>query len=186
MLTDEKKYLTVNSAGAAFALTAGRKLWSTLSAAATIFSLEAIGSARISFFGAGNDNGTFSARVWGVTKGSNASGGLSDCRIEYLGQAASTLSVAVGAAASGVLVLNSERLADTLVWTVSTTATTPKGPMAVIETAYNEGASAAYSPADDTPAHLHLPSLGRFDGLILEFGPLTNATGVNALIHPGA
>jgi len=170
MLTDEKKYLTINSAGAAFALTAGRKLWSTLSAAATIFSLEAIGS----------------ARVWGVTKGSNASGGLSDCRIEYLGLAASTLSVAVGAAASGVLVLNSERLADTLVWTVSTTATTPKGPMAVIETAYNEGASAAYSPADDTPAHLHLPSLGRFDGLILEFGPLTNATGVNALIHPGA
>jgi len=181
----DKRYLPISTAGAAQALTSARKAMPWASAAT--FPIEPVtGSARVSFFGTVN-NATCDVHVWGVIYGRGNGKPETDFRMEYLGKAAIVIGNTpgcAGSAATDAPVGSAELMADTIVWTPSTTATTPKGPMSVLETAMNEGVAAAYSPANDTPAHLVLPSLGRFHGLIFEFAVASSGL-VNALVHDG-
>lgn len=178
----EKRYLATSTAGAAQAFTAGRKALPWASAATNPIA-GITGSARVSFFGTIN-NATCDVHIWGVVFGGRAGKLETDMRMEYLGKAAIVIGNTAGAGGTDAPVSSSELMADTITWTPSTTATTPKGPMSVLETAMNEGVSAAYSPANDTPAHLVIPSLGRFHGLIFEFAVASSGL-VNALIHDG-
>lgn len=168
------------------ALTAGPTPKATLQASPTFFmGLAGAKSARITPFANAANNDTFDVHVWGAVtlKARVDTQGLfkdGDYTIAYLGKMACTVGSKTGTAASGVAILSTEKVCDTITWTPSTTSTTPKGPQSAIETAFNEGAGTAYSPADNTEAFLILPSLGRFDGLVLEFANPSAATVVSA------
>lgn len=190
---DQERYLGTSSTQGSFALAAGRT--TTSPEVASTRRLVTLGPAfrglRLQFFGTGSDNTTFDYRVWIVRKGLNsrpyhtpgAAPGYGDWSLEYFGGGTATLSTAVGAAASNVPVLSSERIADTLTWTVSTTATTPKGPGASIEASNGLGTSWVYSPADNTPAWLSIPDLDGAPYVLIEFD-LTGATDANCVFEP--
>jgi hypothetical protein len=139
--------------------------------------------ARLNFFGNGADNDTFTAHLWAYEYTDRAMAGT-EVLLHYLGNAACTLGAKVGLAGSPGVV-NTERFADTITWTPGSESSTPKGPLAKWEAALNEGASAVYSPANDTVAELVLPCLGRTHGCVIEFAGVANGTLANALIRTG-
>jgi hypothetical protein len=135
----------------------------------------------VQLFGVGADNSTGSAYVWQLKRGRVGEDKFSDIELAYLGIIAGTLSTAVGRAASGVAILSSERIADTITWTPGTTSTTPKGFGTVIETQYGSPAAVAYSPADNTPGRVFIGECGGAD-ILIECIKGT-ATSVNALVE---
>lgn len=205
----QRKYLAANSAQADFttitpALANGRR--ADISAVSgvefiaynastnpywKIVQLGAYRGARLRFFGAGADNATGTYRLWSVWGGYNTSAqtpnplvaNLSDIDLCSVGAGALTLSTAVGPTGDTGLVLSSERLADTVTYTTSTTATTPPGPQTVFESAYGLGTSGVYSPVANVPGCLVIPDFGSGClGFVLEFA-LGTATGLNALVE---
>lgn len=178
-----------NGNASAFALAAGRfeTLTGAENAVNRIWTMEAkdgrlARGLEIVFFGSGANNDSFDYRLWQVKCGKNKkSPENTDHAIAYLGGGTATLSTKFGV--SGGVVSDSERIADTITWTRSTTSTSPRGPMEVIETAYGLSVlAAAYSPADDTPARLIIPDLGNAEGVILEFAVTANGLSANALL----
>lgn len=111
---------------------------------------------KLVFYGAGSDNDTFDARLYGVAYAN----GLY-VYVPLL-QVSCTLSAAVGVASATVT--NSERFADTIA-----TPALGQGGIDVVVT----------SPANDTPAHLLVDVQG-FSYLALDFD-MTGATSGNAL-----
>ena len=93
-----------------------------------------------------------------------------------------TLSSSVIGVAGGLAVA-ADYMADTIVWTTGTTATTPVGVGQAIETAMASPGTTAFSPADDAteaaPGH---PHLGWADFLCIDMDPTTGATKAFALI----
>lgn len=105
--------------------------------------------------------------------------------LTFAGSGQATLSNLLAPVTGGLALTGLERLADTLTWTISSGATTPKGPMALAETGFAEGTSQAWSPADDSPAKLILPTVARATGLYFEFdidGGSSPVLGANAFV----
>lgn len=118
---------------------------------------------------AGANNRNFTARIWGVHRLYKTENDLGDeYLLFYVGLVAATLGN-IAPVTGGLALTGSERMADTLTFTAATDATTPKGPFTIFETGLAEGVNETYSPADDTPAYLLLPSLGRATGIYIDF-----------------
>lgn len=136
----------------------------------------------IQFFGVGADNATGTCRVWLISQGGAGSTPDSNSlRRAYFGEAAFTLSTLTGV--SGSVVAGTDvKFADTIVWTLSSDATSIKGPGSAIEAAFGSPGSRAYSPGSNADyAVLFLPDLGNAEGIVLEMDKGT-ATSVNATI----
>lgn len=192
---DQRRYLSSNSTQTAFELTAGRSASSPASSTtAHERDIVALGDgfrgARIQVFGAGSDNQTINGRVWLVRRGMASDGSFNpgatspkgDYELEFYGSFVATLSAALGGQASGAPVLSTERIADTIVWTLGSTSTSPKGVGTLIESNNGLGTSYAYSPADDTPAKLSIPDMDGAYGFVIEFD-LGTATSANAVVE---
>lgn len=188
---DQERYLATSSAQGSFSLAAGRTTTSPESAntRAIIATGAGFRGMKFQFFGSGADNSTFDYRVWIIGRGLgsgrqwNPSGSLGDWSLTYYGGGTATLSTATGAAASGTPILSSERIADTVTWTIGTTSTTPKGVAGLIEASNGLGVSWVYSPADNTPAWLSIPDFDGAWGVLVEFD-LTGATAANCVVEP--
>jgi len=206
--TGQRRHLSSNSTQSAFEITAGRRVsgaagytlnsagiltltGGTFSAFHQMIGLQGYRGGAFEFFGTGADDSTFNYRMWLVIGNfsTNCPQAFPDLSklvdIELLCFVADTstvtLSTAVGATgAASPAILSTERIADTLTCTISTTATTPTGPATVMQTAYALGDVTAYSPAGNTPARLIVPDFGCVLGVIPEFD-LTGATGANCL-----
>lgn len=190
--TNQRRYAAVSKVTTAFALAAGRALKSTLEAGYTLFPLGTIrkaggdtrfAGARLTLFGDGADNSTFDYRAFlGFVENPDDPLDAQVVSVFYLGGGSATLSTAVGLAGSDLLAAT-ERVADTLTWTLGASSTTPKGIGETIEATRGQGrASAAWSPSDNSEAFVDLPELGGAAYLILDFD-MTGATGGNALIE---
>lgn len=136
----------------------------------------------IQFFGVGADNATGTCRVWLVYQGGKGSSvDTNSLRRAYLGEADFTLSTLTGVDDS-IIAETDVLFADTIVWELSSDATTIKGPGAAIEAAFGSPGSAAYSPGGNADyAVLFLPDLGNAEGIVLEMDKGT-CTSVNATI----
>lgn len=136
----------------------------------------------IQFFGVGADNATGACRVWLVSQG--GAGSTPDgnsLRRAYFGEADFTLSTLTGVADS-VVAETDVAFADTIVWELSSDATSIKGPGATIEAAFGSPGSRAYSPGSNADyAVLFLPDLGNAEGIVLEMDKGT-CTSVNATV----
>lgn len=175
--TDFRRYLATNSNQTAFSLTAGWKSFSDLSS----FTVASMGAPnadrrrglRVVFFGPGDNNDTFTYRVW-VLRGVSARGAPGQpgaFLMRLLGAGSCTLGTSVGVASGEVL--DTERFVDTLTYTPTTTGTSPTGPGTSIETAFSP--SVVYSPADNTIAELILPDLGNEGYYVIEFNNASDA-----------
>lgn len=127
-------------------------------------------------YGLGSDNDVFDMKIVGYRR---VQPQLTDGRTMYtrslLGHFTCTLSAAVGLAASGGVnppILSTERFVDTIAvvkeitWTADTT---------------REGSTAIFSPANDSPGYLVLPTLG-CEGYEIEWDQTTGTPTMNALI----
>lgn len=121
-------------------------------------------------YGIGADNDTFDLRVMGYRR---IFPQLADERYQYLrfilAKLSCTLSAAVGLAGGSVLA--TERFADTI-------AIGTEGTFTADVT--RSGSFRLYSPANDTPAHVVLPTLG-CDAIELEFDQTLNTPTMNCL-----
>lgn len=98
--------------------------------------------------GTGADNSTLEMRLWQVKWATPdlATDSPTDLELALLGTLAATLSTSVGAAASGVSVLSTERLADTYTWTPANASTTPRGISDLLMAGYGGGLSLDATP----------------------------------------
>lgn len=205
--TGQRRYLTTNSAQTAFEITAIRRTLVNTSGVLSLVdnggSFEAshqvvlLGDyrgARIQMFGTGADNDTANYRIW-LVRGLYSSGATYDMPeaskcldvelVPYIADTSTaTLSTVLGIGTVAPQPLTSERFADTLTATLSSTATTPPGPATDLEAAYALGSARAYSPAANaSAAELYIPDFGAgVMGFIIEWD-LTGATGMNALVE---
>ena len=193
----QRKYLATNSTATAFTAAEGRVASAniTRSSGALILNADAtqrviqLGhyrGARIQFFGAGTNDTTANYRIW--TAHAGFSGGESsllnethltdlELRCFVADTSTVTLSTATGVA-SGLLVV-ADVMCDTITMTLATTATTPRGPGTVVETAYQLGNATAYSPANNVRGELVIPDFGGAWGFLIDFD-MTGATSMNA------
>ena len=103
---------------------------------------------------------TVASNVWGAWPCKDADGGVAgyekQCIATTTGTSSSGLTLPDGHTRSLALYV-----CDTLAVTTTTTATTPKGPGAVNNTALGSAGAQAFSPADDaTPAFILIPDCG--------------------------
>lgn len=181
-----RRYLETNSTNGSQALAAGR----AASLPSTYFSLGPISECgrrsrgiQIQAFGTDGDGETFDIHVWALHAALAAdirNVHARDVERRYIGKLACTLSTAVGSGESKA-VTDSERLVDTMTWTLGTTSTTPKGVAETVEGVYGAATARVYSPADNTPAIAYIDELGGADAVELEF-VLGTAASANALI----
>lgn len=189
-----EKACQANRTASAAVLTEGRYLMSTLNTAGygiVLMGDKLSGAEKASTviaipFGAGADNTTGTCRVWiGTYDGPTRDGPAPECQLAYYGSLAFTLSTAVGVSTAGPI-LSTERMADTAVWTLATTATTPKGVGEVMEGAFGAPASRVYSTGDNVPAMLIIPVLPICDFVLFEPYTGGSATSVNMLVAKGS
>lgn len=173
-----RRYLATSSTATAFTYTAGARLTAP---PANVIPMSRNLILNLIFMGAGADNSTFDYRVLGLMRCTDATGAIDTVTylLVNLGVGTCTLGAMVGST-GGTAILSTERLADGVTWTISSETSAPDGPMTDIETAYSEGTSQAYAPADDTFGMLILPACGRFEGIVVDFD-LTGATSANCL-----
>lgn len=135
------------------------------------FPLNGALAANAIFFGTGDDNDAFDCRVYAEFPLVDSD----ESALFLLGTATCTLGANTGAS-GGSKIASTDRVVDTIVWTAASFAT-------AAESAFSEGTSGAFSPADDTIAMLFLTSLGRASALIFEFDMTTGApTGANVAV----
>lgn len=193
-----RRLLSTNSTKSAYAITAGMYTVATLATALSVTAavvremIITLGGADVNAdkrrgievvaFGVGADDTTTGFRVWQVKRAMTTGAAVADdFELTPLYTVACTLSTAVGAA-SGVGVLSTERIADTMSVTALTASTTPPGQSSAIESAYGSAAAAAYSPAaGNTPARFYLPDVGGGDILIEPI--VGTATSANVLVE---
>lgn len=102
------------------------------------------------------DNDTFNYRIYGVRRVFEATRAILGEDLVYVGGGVATLGT--GAFIGGAVAATTGRMADTLTWTASGDATTPRGPMTAMETAVGSGGSRVFNPANnDVPAELIVP-----------------------------
>lgn len=143
------------SDGTSFALSGG---YIADSSGLTLYKLQTARGVRITFGAqsSAGDNDTFNYRIWGVGASHGPKGNNTGGQLSFLGSGVATLGA--GTFLGGVAASATGRMADTLTWIPSSTATSPKGPMTDLEASMASGGSRAYSPANDTePAELIIP-----------------------------
>lgn len=192
----EERYLTECSTQTAYVITGGGRYAAsafdpggTLNDGATgrVVAVGSFKGARITFFGLGADNSTFTYRVYLVkrSKDSSAASGLGGgvTRLYCTGTATLSALTGEGAQTATAGVRSTERLADTLTKTLATSSTTPKGSGATVEKSSSASAADLYSPGSDAEAaYLEINDLQDADGIYIDFD-LTGATGANALVE---
>lgn len=190
----QRRLHAANITASAYVLTAGRYTPTSLGVALSTAKVIALGKPEagerqrgleITFFGTGADDSTIAARLWQVVRGVPSLSGsesANDKELMLVGTFAATLSTAVGAGASGLPILSSERIADTITFTGATGSTSPKGISDKIAAGYGGGLSVdVYSPADNTPGRAWVYDLANGDAL-LELIKVS-ATDANALVN---
>lgn len=173
-----------------FGVSAGRFV-SSVSANWIIEPLIEHRGARFVFFGTNAQNLTFNYRLW------VAEMVLPRTADELRPQLEDAEAIKLSSWGSGTVTLGTlepasdnlpsgNLIADTLTFTLSTDATTPKGIGTARGLAYQLGDPQVYSPADNTVAELIVPDFGSgIAGVLVEFD-LTGATGANCLIEKTA
>ena len=177
-----ERYLATSSGQTAFQLASGffASDATTNAAQHRMYALDDARGFRLTFFGEGADNSTFDYRLWMVMPTIAFEDSPTDFCLEYFGGGTATLSTMVGASAS-TMITSSERVADTLTFTLATTATTPAGPATVFEATYILGDSDKYTGVANKTAYLVMPNFPA-SRLIVEFD-LTGATAANCTIE---
>jgi hypothetical protein len=181
--TGWRRYLADNTTAAAYAITRGIQSAAPLESRLILNGGgdergERFRGLEFVFFGAGANNDTFSAKIMVAQRMYGSGGGAEPfANAQNFGVAACTLGTTAG---GGGLIPSTQLVVDTITWTISTTASTPRGPGDEIETAYASGFSRAYSPANEEEAHLILPELGSPDAVYVDFD-MTGATSANCL-----
>ena len=185
----ESKVLATNSTAAAFALTEGFSDITTLRAAgygivplgefstqndANNSTVPSYSGVRLRAFGVGSDNTTFDVRVWAYTPSGGTKG-----YVTLVGAASATLSTLFGT--DGTAIASANRIADTLTFTLASSATSPTGPWSDIYSALVANVG-IYSPANNTSAFIVLPELGSATYLIFDFD-MTGATSGNVAVE---
>jgi len=141
-------------------------------------------TAVINFVGVGSDGQTFNCTIWGKVPISDANGNLtSHFYLQPLGVANLTLGNA-GAYAGSSAFSSSYLFADTIVWTPSTTATTPVGNYTDLCAGLGANTGTVSNGAN-TPATLILALAGQCVELIFDF-KMVSATSANAFVQTGA
>lgn len=171
-----------NSVQGSFGLAAGRRNLATLGGPTSYTRPMGIMPHRgldLSFMGTGAENSGYSFRIWQVFTEVDANGQPTKFgELVLFGSGVATLSATSGPSGS-VVCGAADVLADTITWAASAAG-------AKYEAAYGSTGSLAYSPADDTPAHLLIPDLGNADAYIIEFAiTALGATGANAVASEG-
>ncbi len=176
------RLLSTNSTQTAFVLAAGH--YANFSTATVgIIPMGQARGVRILFFGTGSDTTTFDYRIWSIFQNTNEIGNIpsanTDFELAAFGYGTATIATAATGVSGSSIVSSSEFFADTLTFTLCTTATTPAGPGTVAVEAFALGEPSVYSPANGEPACLYIPN---FDGnsLGIEFDR-TGATACNAV-----
>lgn len=187
--TGPQRYLISNDPAAAFTLGVGVMAAMPLDTAARrVYPIGKSLIASLLFFGGHSDgvssgnNLTFNYRVFGIHRPVKFYGSIGDQGIRtFLGSGTVILGLQTGAA--GQAVGATEHFADTVSWTPSDVATTPAGPLKIAETAFNEGASAAYQATvpDDKHTFVFVPNIIRATGLQIDFA-CTAPCAANCLI----
>lgn len=176
LVLSETLVLPVSSTAASYGISAPGYTQSVSTALGAIDCQHAQ-TANIRFFIDGSNNNTFTCRIYGR---SGTVGGL-DFQMTYLGLATCTAGTAHGS--SGGTVTLAQLFVDTIVWTPSSAATSPTGPMTTISTARGTSPGVAHSPADNTIATLELNELCGAQSLYFDFNTGGSATGMNALVE---
>lgn len=177
--TDLVRYLQTNSTSSSFTVAEGIVTLATINALAVpVVSMNAYrGLPELSFFGTGADNSTFSYRVFTVERITQTNNTPTDVaqlmEVRLLLSGTATLSTLVGPSSSGVAILSTERVADS----VGTVAQT--GWCTQLQAEFGSAVS-SYSPADNTRALIAVPDMGSVYGFIIDFQRAT-ATACNAL-----
>ena len=177
-----ERYLVTSSPQTSFELAHGYYVSNTATNAAyhVPYHISDARGFRLTFFGTGADNATFDYRIWAVIGDRVVLDTPTDFMLEYFGGGTATLSTLMGASATS-LITSSERIADTLTFTLATSITTPKGPATVWESYYNLGDTINYSPTANNAASLIIPNFTA-GSMIVEFD-LTGATAANCTIE---
>lgn len=131
------------------------------------------------FFGTAAENLTFDALVKGISYETKISVGgdmasTTSWVLDNIGKATCTTGATVGLASCYITA--TDFIVDTLVWAISTTATTPRGFGDEMETAYATAFSRAFSPANDETARLVIPVFP-FNAFTVEIDLTGAATG---------
>lgn len=123
---------------------------------------------QIIFAGIGN-NTDFKFRLWFAYRMLEDDRTINnELLLQFAGDGQATVGN-TGAPAGGSGLVGTLKLCDTLTFTPSTAATTPKGPFTPFETGLAEGTNQVYSPTNDECAVLLIPSVGRATGLVIDF-----------------
>jgi len=177
-----RRLLSANTTAATAAVAAGMYTVATLATALSLTEAQvrerilalgpsvpsAMGRRRgveVSLIGTGGDDSTFTAAVYQLKYGvdrSNQNQQTPDFELVPLCLLSATLSAAVGAA-SGTLVLSTERIADAIVVTVYNPSTTPKGIHDFAAAVYGGVDAGDYSPGGNLPARAIIPECGNGD-----------------------
>lgn len=176
-----------DSAQAAFSLTSGLVAASSLVGALQPIPLQAGQGFKLMFGGAGADNDTASYKIWAVTPTYGVDNNfinrnITGYHIGVFGYGAIALSTAktMGNVAGAAAL----RIADTVTFTLATSATTPIGIGGIIEAAYGSPGTQIISPADNiNPGLVIVPHMGWVNAMVLEFdltGTSTAAFGMVA------
>ena len=176
------RVMATSSTGLAYAISGGQYTQTGPSTVNTgTVEIGSAQSADIEFFGNAN-NATFDCRIWAKIPHANTTGNTLDFKLRYLGVANVVCGSITGSTNGAVSA--TEYIADTIVWTPSSAATSPTGPGTTSAAAKGLSSGAAHSPADNTPAILYLTNLDGATGLVFDFLVVT-ATAANAMCMAG-
>lgn len=119
----------------------------------------------------GAADSTFTTTVYAVKPGLASTGGnqVSDYELQLLGSLLCTVGSGVGATDTGV-VLTTERVVKTMVWTPATVATTPPGISTYLQSAYSSAPIVTYSPGGALPARIMFPDMGNAPVILFDVG----------------
>lgn len=121
------------------------------------FPMRTARGGRLLILGTGKENDAINFRIWGVDRVFASRSGV----LSFIGSGVATLGDINGFETDGDIILKDDLLADTIVWTIGTSSTSPKGVGDLIgdstASLYSMGNIGAYSPTDDTPAMLLIP-----------------------------
>jgi hypothetical protein len=201
----QRLYLPTADTSTAFDLTAGRRPLTNVSglqyvgvdgatagvAPHRVVWMDEFRGAQFQFFTSAANDQTANFRVWLVTPAFEATepsarpnpANAVECDLSCLIADTSTLtfSTATGPTAVTGLLASTVEIADTITFTLATTATTPAGPGTVIGGAYQLGDIDEFSPTGNVPATLYVPDFGAgVWGFVFDFDR-TGCSDVNAL-----
>lgn len=143
--------------------------------------------ARIQIHGVGTANGTAAWKLWTFRASLPRSATMPIARTdsitggELTSYATGTLILGTATGAANDIVGATELVADTLTFSLATSATSPRGKATEYESRYGLGTAGIYTPENNDLAEIVVPDFGGTLGFVLEFGTLSSVTSLNAV-----